>query len=261
MGMKRTLLELTQDILASMDGEEVTSISDTSESAQVANIIRQCFYQLASDWKLPEHEEMFQLTETSAGTPTLMTKPDDVMSIDWVKYNAQDVLLDDYLQYGDTTFVPWEEFLSYISQNDSDDENSGRYTLTLDSKDFTIPYKTDRAPRYWSSPDDYNIIFDSYDSEVDLYVRATKTAAYGLKEPTWTHSDSFVPPLDHKQHNLLFQEAKAQCFVELKGVENPRAEKKARRATVTLTKEKHDVNAKARGYYYDTWLPDYGRRR
>jgi len=40
--MRYTLLELTQDVLSSLDGEEVTSINDTTESTQIVKIIKSC---------------------------------------------------------------------------------------------------------------------------------------------------------------------------------------------------------------------------
>ena len=40
--MKRTLLEMTQDILSAIDADEVNSIDDTVEATQVATIIKNC---------------------------------------------------------------------------------------------------------------------------------------------------------------------------------------------------------------------------
>lgn len=40
---KRTLLDIVQEILNDMDSDEVTSINDTIESLQVANIVRSCY--------------------------------------------------------------------------------------------------------------------------------------------------------------------------------------------------------------------------
>ena len=259
MAMKRTLLEMTQDILVSLDGDEVTDIADTAESAQVAAIIRQCFYEIAANAKLPEHFALFELTETSSSSPTIMTKPTDVLTIEWIKYDNA-LTGDSSTDYRDVRFVEKKALLEMgLGLDLSDTTNTASFNYTIGSDIFPFPHQKTQFPLYYSTYNDSTLFFDGYYSAEDTFLRKTKTMCYGLKESSWTHSNSAVPNLDHKLHNLLFQEAKAQCFNELKQVDNLRAEKKARRGWQTLYKEKHDV--KGQNAYWDTTkLPNYGRR-
>lgn len=259
MAMKRSLLEMTQDILVSLDGDEVTDIADTAESAQVAAIIRQCFYEIAANAKLPEHFALFELTETSSSSPTIMTKPTDVLTIEWIKYDNA-LTGDSSTDYRDVRFVEKKALLEMgLGLDLSDTTNTASFNYTIGSDIFPFPHQKTQFPLYYSTYNDSTLFFDGYYSAEDTFLRKTKTMCYGLKESSWTHSNSAVPSLDHKLHNLLFQEAKAQCFNELKQVDNLRAEKKARRGWQTLYKEKHDV--KGQDPYWDkTKLPNYGRR-
>jgi hypothetical protein len=52
--MKKTLLEIVQDILSDMDSEEVNSISDSNEARQVARIVQTTFYNLIATREIPE---------------------------------------------------------------------------------------------------------------------------------------------------------------------------------------------------------------
>lgn len=259
MAMKRTLLEMTQDILVSLDGDEVTDIADTAESAQVAAIIRQCFYEIAANAKLPEHHALFELTETSSSSPTIMTKPTDVLTIEWIKYDNK-LTADTPTDYRDVRFVNRKYLIELgLGLDTTDTTNVGTFNYTIGSDIFPFPHLKTQFPMYYTTYDDSTIVFDGYYSAEDTFLRKTKTMCYGLKESSWTHSNSAVPSLDHKLHNLLFQEAKAQCFNELKQVDNARAEKKARRGWQTLYKEKHDI--KGQDPYWDaTKLPNYGKR-
>jgi hypothetical protein len=260
MAMKRTLLELTQDILASLDGDEVTAIADTSESTQVANIIRQCFYEIASTYKLPEHYALFELTETSSSSPTIMTKPTDVITIDWIKYDNK-LSTETPTDYREVKFMNFDDFQSMQLGLDSSATDIARFNYTIGADVFPFVHIITRDPTYYTTYNDATVVFDAYKSTEETFLRKTKTMAYGLKESSWTHTDSAVPNLDHKLSNVLFQTAKAQCFSELKQVENPSAERKARRGVLTMIKEKNDIDNKNRGAYWDpNKLPNYGRK-
>jgi len=76
--MKRTLLDYTQSILSSLNSAEVNSIGDTTESLQVAEILRTTYYNILGRAELPEHEKLFQLTSSGDPTkPTLMFRPNE----------------------------------------------------------------------------------------------------------------------------------------------------------------------------------------
>lgn len=85
--MKQTLLELTQNILSSLNGNEVNSISDTTESMQVATCIQTTYFNMMSKYELPEHEQISQLIASGSATqPTLMYRPAGTGLINWIKY-------------------------------------------------------------------------------------------------------------------------------------------------------------------------------
>jgi hypothetical protein len=86
--MKRTLLDLTQNILSAMNSDEVNSIGDTTESTQVAEIIRTTYYNILGRAELPEHDKLFNLaSSTNSSTPTVMFRPSEgVVKINWMKY-------------------------------------------------------------------------------------------------------------------------------------------------------------------------------
>jgi hypothetical protein len=85
-----------------------------------------------------------------------------------------------------------------------------------------------------------------------------KTMVYGEYEPTFTMADSFVPDLDSRQFSLLYNEAKALAFAELKQTEHARAEKAAKRGWVTLAHQKSTIPT---NYPYFNTLPNYGRKK
>lgn len=259
MAMKRTLLEMTQDILASLDGDEVTSISDTAESAQVANIIRQNFYELVSTSDLPEHQSFFELTETSAASPIIFTKPTDVIFISWIKYDNAET--GDPAQYEEIRFKPRDQFFYEMDGLNTEETDVSSFNYTIGSDIFPFKYKNDVGPLYYTTYDDSTIVFNSIDTSVESYLKKTKTWCYGLKESSWTQSDAFVPAIDHRLFNLLFQKSKAQAFLELKQMENVQAERKVRRAEVKMMKDKHDIDAEHSWYYHNPrQLPNYGRK-
>jgi hypothetical protein len=85
--MKMTLLDMTQSILAAMGSDQVNSIGDTVESTQVAEILRQTYYNMLGRYDLPEHNQFVQLiSSTNPAQPTLMTMPDGISRIEWVTY-------------------------------------------------------------------------------------------------------------------------------------------------------------------------------
>jgi hypothetical protein len=85
--MQLTLLQYVQNILSALDSDEVNSISDTTESLQVAEIVRTAYFNILNRIHLPEHKQFIQFTGSdNVLAPVLMTFPTGVADIEWVKY-------------------------------------------------------------------------------------------------------------------------------------------------------------------------------
>src|SRR5882672_11876334 len=90
----QTLLDMTQEILSAMSSDEVNSIGDTTESLQVATIIKRKYFDIVSRSALPEHDQLIQLTSSGdTALPVLMYVPVEVNNIKWIKYFDTNILM------------------------------------------------------------------------------------------------------------------------------------------------------------------------
>lgn len=254
--MSWTLLDYTQAILSSLDSDEVNSISDTVESAQVVKILKTVYEQIVAKNDLSEHYDLYQLEASGDNTkPTKMTRPTDVHSLEWIKYNVETASnTDDY--YRVIQFLPLDEFLDRMHQLVESDDTVGTFTETIGTSDIKFFYRNDVAPCYWTTFDDHTIIFDSYDSAVDTTLQKAKTLAYGKKAQTWTESDSFVPFIDSEFAVYLLNEAKALAFAELKQTQHAKAEQSSRKLEIDLQKKKRSLDRNRREL---DRMPNYAR--
>lgn len=252
--MKYTLLEMVQRIMESMDSDEVNTISGTVESLAVANIIKECYFDIIGDLDLPEHQGIFQLDASGdSALPAYMTVPSNVVDIQTLQYNYNTTAAPSYQP---VTFLPLDEFLLRINGLNTDDDNVGTMTVTSNGGTFVFKYRTDSHPHWYTTLDDNIILFDSYDSSVDSTLQSVKTFCFGNLNPEFTMEDDFVPRLDPRQFQLLLQEAKSQAFIEEKQVPNPKAEQKARRNRIITQKNKRAVDKRPEYLKYRS----YGRK-
>lgn len=251
--MKYTLLEIVQEILSDMDSDEVDSINDTTEATQVAHIVKETYYFIVSQMSLPEHKGVFSLNDPpSASNPVQMTLPDNVLLVDWIKYDCK-VSGETNSNFQEICFVEYPVFLEMSQRLNADDDDVDTMTIS----GFEYKFKNNAAPTFWTTPDDGTVLFNSYDSEIDTAGMAgNKSFCYGLLEPTFTLSDSFTPDLDEMQFNLLVNEAKRAAFNKLKQMTDPISEQRARKGWIRSikTREKLPNNVPAYSRY-----PNYGR--
>lgn len=254
--MAYTLLQLVQLGLSSINGDEITSINDTPESSQVVKITKTVYNDIVTRADLPEHKSLYQLVETSASSPTIMTVPTAVNSLDWVKYNWE-TSDDTDDKFKDITFVPLHEFLGMMHQIDESETASfGTFNYTVGSYSVKFFYSKLKSPTWYTTYDDGTIVFDSVDTGVETYLRATKSLGFGLMEPTFTESDGFTPDLDQVQEALLVNEMKAMCWAELRQTQHQKAEVNAKRGWVKLQVNKERV----KGNTAYSLVKGYGRK-
>lgn len=234
--MKLTLLDIVQNILSTLDSDEVNSIGDTVEARQVANIVKSTYMNLINRMDLPNHRQVFSLdTGGDSSAPVLMIRPSNVVRIDWIKYDWRQATTDSP-QYRYVTMLPFAQYSDMTHQmSPTTDSSVDSFTLN----DHVFNFKNNAAPMYCTVVNDQYIIFDAFDSAVDSVLQPSKTLCYGLVGPTFEMRDEFIPDLDDKQFALLLNEAKSWAFMELKQVAHEKAERESRRQWVTLQRKKH----------------------
>lgn len=272
--MKQTLLDLTQSILSSLDSDEVNSISDTTESLQVANIIKQAYWNIASRTHLPEHYSMFRLdASTDNNLPVLMKKPSNVDKLLWIKYFDESLptfdstgyihdlntdissvphVMNPDLNYKTVKIIPIEDFLSWVNNFNPYEDNVEDYVI----QGITLRYKNDKQPDYCAILSDDTILFDSFDSSIEDTVQHSKTQCYGQLIPEFKMEDSFIPLLDDYQFPLLLNEAKSLAFFEMKQMPHQKAEQEAKRQWSSIQRDKALADVPSS---FDQ-LPDFGRK-
>jgi hypothetical protein len=286
--MKLTLLDMTQDILSRMSSDEVNSISDSPEALQVANIIKNKYYDIVARGDLPEHNQIFQLNPSLTGVePVLMTVPDGIGHIEWIKYFDSNVLDGDIVNddnqdhdtdtdiiigssgddtpvppgYKYVTMLPIKQFLDMTAQFSPADADVESFTFSDTSNNFpgnfTFYYKNSATPTYCCILSNYYVIFDSYDNTQDSTLQASKTMCFGQVVPTFQMVDTFTPDLDSQQFPLLLNESVALAFYELKQQPHAKAEQEVKRQWSTVQKNKSINN---RPTYFNE-LADFGRGR
>lgn len=233
---KMTLLEMVQNILNAIDGDDVNSIDDTEESEQVALIVKETYFETVGRYDWPWLKLRTNLTGLAdVSNPTKMLIPATLNKIYWVKYAKNDV-----------SYLDPKEFQDLLDARDTDASN-------VDANG----YVTDANPLWWTSFDDQYIYFDAYDSDTESTLSTANAVVYGLTSPSWTHEDSFTPDAPEKYFPTLLAEAKSVCFVNLRQQASSKEEQRAVRGFNRMRSEAWK-NEKGEVQYGNNI--DYGRK-
>ena len=246
---KMTLLEMTQDILSDMDSDEVNSINDSVESLQVAQIIKTTYYNIIDGRDYDFLYELFQLDASGTSSrPTHMKLPENIIDLKYIKYNCK-TLTDTKDKYLKIKYLMPEDFMEVVDKRDSSKSN---VTVVTDPTGISINVMNDKAPEYFTSFDDENLVFDSYDSQVDTTLQNNKTQCHGKRSVAFTLLDSFTPDLPVQMFSYLLAEAKSTAFVTLKQMPNAKAEQISNSQKRRMSQDAWRVK---NGIHY----PNYGR--
>lgn len=240
--MKRTLLQIVQNILSDMDSEDVNSISDSIEAEQIASVVRDVYYNMVSTRMIPEHQELLTLTSLSdSNRPTHFSIPDNVKKIDIVQYNVS--------KTGGVEF----KTLKYLEPIEFLNLNKDGISVNSVNGNVTVLIRNDKMPSYYTLFDDEHLVMDSYDSSVSLTLAQSKTRCYGHKIPTFTVSDNFTPDIDEVLFPYLIAESKSTCFSLFKSGVDQKIEQAARRQKSYVQNDMYRIKK-------DNKRPNYGRR-
>lgn len=262
MAAKMTLLQLVQNIMNSLDSDAISSITDTEEAGQVADIVHDTYEQMRVNQIIPEFQELGQLVTPSLitypGAINYLQIPTNVANIKYIMYDREKAG-DDRIQYEFILPCSQKEFLELVSANDS---SSTDCTQVTDPTNAAISYYVTNnvAPAYWTSFDENFIAFDQIDLGIDnTQLLGTKTICFYETIPAWTVADSFIPIMDDNLFPFLLAEAKSTAWFNLKQEPNNKINKQAIEQKYKLQSHKYRTESLQRR---STGLPgpNYGRR-
>jgi len=247
--MTKTLLEIVQDILIDIDGDEVNSITDTVEAEQVANIVKNAYEAIVSAETWPHTRRALVLNAFSdSAKPTHCTLQSNVKELCKVFYDKAG-LGETQKKYTEVKYLEPDHFLMKLNARNNTKTN---VTVITDGSGIDLLIQTDKHPEYYTSFNDVDLVFDSYDSAVDSTLQISKIQAIGYILPTFTVSDSFVPDLPPDAFSLLTEEATSRANMKLRQFQDVKAEQAAAKQNRSMSRKNWRTNG---GITY----PNYGR--
>lgn len=251
---KLTLLEIVQDTLNAMSSDEVSSIDETTEAIQIAELARTIYFEWTSrdDW--PFQKELIQLQ--SLGDTT---KPNYLVLQNKIAEVSEDCLEIKYevTESGDAdrTF----KTIKYLKPKEFIDKTITRNTGDADVievEDFSgidLFIKNDDHPTWWTSFDDDYIVFDSYKSSEDTTLQQSKTVAFALVSPTWERENTFIPEMPAKMFPSFLAEIISNAMFYYKDQFSPHDDKRSLRGMSRMRRSAGRANN-------DPKRNKYGRR-
>jgi len=230
---QRNLLDMVQTILESLGESQVDSIDETGPSLQVANIIRDVYYEGLANRNWAHKKYVTSMQPLGVATPTHLVIPTEIKELTRLNYNKRDA--DDTKdKYSEVTYMDPVDFIDFINNRNSSEDNIDSIT---DVNGTTLFIRNDTAPTYWTSLDDTYAILDSYDAGVDSTIQASKQQVYAVKSSTFTLEDTFIPDVPEEAFPWLLSEAKSVAFFDIAQEGNQKAEQQSRRNQQWLSRK------------------------
>jgi hypothetical protein len=249
--MKLTLLEMVQDILSDMDSDEVNSINDTVEALQVAQIVKTSYLEMVDNRNWAHQEELLQLESYNNNAyPNYLVVPSKVTELNWIRYNKRRTE-DTKDKHERIIYKDPVAFMDTVNARDSSQSNI--VVITDPYSNISLNIRNDMPPQYYTSFNDIDLVFDSWDSTLESTLQGSRTQAHASLDTQWTMEDAFIPDLPSNAFSALLHEAKSTAFITLKALANDKAEQKASRQHRWLSRNERLING---GVKY----PDYGRK-
>lgn len=218
--MRYTLLQIVHSVLGALDSDAVSTIGETAESEQIAQLARDVYYELCNYQDVPDLARLTQLEGLNdPALRTVMRIPRNATEIMDVRYKHTDA--NGVTRMEKVLWVEPEDFLdSMLDLTYSSLENVGYNELP---DNVLVPYRTDRGPTCYTSFDNEHLVFDAIDTVIQqdstLHNDSSMVRAYIV--PPFVTEDDFIPDLPIKVFPQYLNMVKELAFNEQKQIEGP----------------------------------------
>lgn len=261
--MKQTLLEMVQRISDFISGEAVNSISQSRESKQIANIVKETYFDMLTRKELDAKENFFTFDNLIEPElfPTYLKLKEDCISILYVKY-----LNEETNTYTELCYEEPEVFIQKQMNIDSNlfyPDGTSRVVDIVDFSGVKFKVRNDKHPSRYTIIDDMFLVFDSYNLKYDDTIQQAKVNCYGTFAPPFILEDDFVPHINAVHFPALLSLSKNKAAYELKEWTDPlefdrankqvvlqsRLGKRIEKGPSTIWKNRQGTGRRSRGYY------------
>lgn len=225
--IQKTLLEIVQSTLGSMDSDLVSTFGETVESEQIAITAQEQFLELATYQRIPQFEKLTQLVGLSDNTKaTVMSIPVGATDVKDIRYKTTSS--NGKVQYREINYLPKEEFLSRALDLYVSDSNVAENVLP---DGVRIPYRNDKGPEFWTTFDDETLVFDSIDTVIqgDTTLHENNSLVLAYIIPDFTMDDSFIPDVPLKMYPQYMNMIKELNSYEQRQISNEVRTRKSER--------------------------------
>jgi hypothetical protein len=253
--MALTLLKVVQDLLSDSSGDEVSSISDTTESMQAATLAASVYEDIVTEHDIQAVKRLMRLDGVSDLTrPTHMKIPEGYHSVEWVKYDKR-LLVADAPDFRDVCYLYPVEFMAKVNSRPADGDD---VFVSTDFSGVSLNVMTNSAPTFFTMFDNEYLVFDSYNAAVESTLHQTKTQAYGQMTSQLVLADATEIVLPSNLYPLFRNELRTMYF-DIHGTgATPVMERAGSRARVRMQRLRHTMRNNKEQFKHTG--PDYGRR-
>lgn len=247
--MTQTLLKIVQTILSDMDGDEINSIQDTEESVQVARIVENTYLAIVSNTTWPHTRRALTIdARSSSDFPNYVVVKDSLKELISIYYNTRSIS-DTRDIYTKLTWLEPDNFLYKTNLRDSSQSN---VKTVIDDSGVKLFILNDKAPEFYTSFNDVDIVFDSYDSAVDSTIQVSKVQALGYIIPPFSLEDDFEPDLPPDAFSLLIERSTSSAQFKLRQFQDLKAEQEGTKQSRWMSRKAWRVKGGIR-------YPNYGK--
>lgn len=230
--MNRTLLYTVQRVLEKLNLDPVNSIADSEDALLISREAETTFYDMMTRAEWKQNLELLKLESVSdLSQPTVLLLPANVQGIDSVRYDCSELNKNKDIRR--IKFLEPEEFLtrSYCLNTDKDN------VVEMLVNGNLVLVEDDKSPRYYTSFDNEQLVFDSYNKELSDTILASKSICYGEIVEPWLEEDTYVIPLHNDLYSLYLATLSAACSMYMNSEVSQEDERRAARGISRMRRE------------------------
>lgn len=251
--MATTVLDLVQKTLSDMDSDAVNSIGDTIESQQIAQLVKEVYDNIMTEQDVADNYGLYPLDGLADTTkPTIMKVPDNVISLELLRYDTAGVGATDPA-FATITYKEPGDFLNTAYQLRPSDGNT--QTITWNNVKYYV--YTNQAPRFWTMFDDTYVHFDAFLSSVENTMHSQKSSCWGQMTQDLILADNTIIDIPVAQMQQLKAEIRELAFDLWKDGASPKVNQIARRTRVRNQRLRQRIRIDQEAV--DDTGPNYGR--